>query len=43
MLLIDNFHTTQIIFNLRMATYAVAVVVLGAVAWYEPERLLQAE
>jgi len=38
LLLIDNFHTTQIIFNLRMATYAVAVVVLGAVAWYAAKR-----
>ena len=34
LLLIDNFYTTQLIFNMRMATYAVAVVVLGAMAWY---------
>jgi uncharacterized membrane protein len=34
LLLIDNFYTTQLIFNLRMATYAVAVAMLGAVAWY---------
>jgi uncharacterized membrane protein len=38
LLLIDNFQTTQLIFNLRMATYAVAVVVLGAVAWYAGQR-----
>jgi uncharacterized membrane protein len=38
LLLIDNFYTTQLIFNLRMATYTVAVVVLGAVAWYAARR-----
>jgi uncharacterized membrane protein len=38
LLLIDNFYTTQLIFNLRMATYTVAVVVLGAVAWYASRR-----
>ena len=38
LLLIDNFYTTQLIFNLRMATYAVAVAVLGAVAWYASKR-----
>jgi uncharacterized membrane protein len=38
LLLIDNFSTTQLIFNLRMATYAVAVAVLGAVAWYAGKR-----
>ena len=38
LLLIDNFETTQLIFNLRMATYAVAVAVLGAVAWYAAKR-----
>jgi uncharacterized membrane protein len=38
LLLIDNFHTTQLLFNLRMATYAVAVAVLGAVAWYASKR-----
>lgn len=38
LLLIDNFQTTQLIFNLRMATYSVAVVVLGAVAWYAAQR-----
>jgi len=38
LLLIDNFETTQLIFNMRMATYAVAVAVLGAVAWYAAQR-----
>jgi uncharacterized membrane protein len=38
LLAIDNFHTTQLIFNMRMATYAVAVAVLGAVAWYASRR-----
>ena len=38
LLLIDNFQTTQLIFNPRMATYTVAVVVLGAVAWYAAKR-----
>src|SRR5207302_4453718 len=38
LLLIDNFHTTQLIFNLRMATFAVAVAVLGAVAWFGAKR-----
>jgi len=38
LLAFDNFHTTQPIFNLRMATYAVAIVVLGAVAAYAGKR-----
>jgi uncharacterized membrane protein len=38
LLLIDNFSTTQLIFNMRMATYAVAVSMLGAVAWYAARR-----
>lgn len=38
LLLIDNFRTTQLIFNMRMATYVVAVVVLGAVAWHASQR-----
>ena len=38
LLFIDNFQTTQLLFNLRMATYAVAVAVLGAVAWYAGKR-----
>jgi uncharacterized membrane protein len=38
LLLIDNFYVTQLIFNLRMATYTVAVAVLAAVAWYASRR-----
>jgi len=38
LLFIDNFQTTQLLFNMRMATYAVAVIVLGAVAWYAGKR-----
>jgi uncharacterized membrane protein len=38
LLAIDNFGTTKLIFNMRMATYTVAVVVLGAVAWYASRR-----
>jgi uncharacterized membrane protein len=38
LLLVDNFQTTQLLFNLRMATYAVAAAVLGAVAWYASKR-----
>lgn len=39
LLLIDNFVATeQIVFNMRMATYAVAVAVLGIVAWFAGKR-----
>jgi uncharacterized membrane protein len=38
LLLIDNFYTTQLLFNMRIATYLVAIVVLGAVAWYAGRR-----
>jgi uncharacterized membrane protein len=38
LLLIDNFYVTRPIFNARMATYAVAIAVLGAVAWYGSQR-----
>lgn len=38
LLVIDNFQTTQLLFNMRMATYAIAVAVLGAVAWYARQR-----
>ena len=38
LLLIDNFYVTRPIFNTRMATYAVAMAVLGAVAWYGSRR-----
>jgi len=38
LLLIDNFYVTNPIFNTRMATYAVAIAVLGAVAGYGSRR-----
>jgi uncharacterized membrane protein len=38
LLAFDNFQTTQLIFNMRMATHAVAIAVLGAVAWYASQR-----
>jgi uncharacterized membrane protein len=38
LLLIDNFYVTRPIFNARMATYSVAIAVLGAVAWYGSRR-----
>jgi uncharacterized membrane protein len=38
LLLIDNFQTTQLLFNMRMATHAVAIAVLGAVAFYASRR-----
>jgi uncharacterized membrane protein len=38
LLVIDNFYVTRPIFNTRMATYAVALAVLGAVAWYGSRR-----
>lgn len=38
LLAIDNFQTTQLIFNMRMATHTVAVAVVGAVAWYAARR-----
>jgi uncharacterized membrane protein len=34
----DNFHSTQLIFNARMGTHALAVAVLGGVAWYAAKR-----
>jgi len=33
LLALDNFDTHQVIFNPRIATYAVALVVLGAIIW----------
>ena len=42
LLLIDNFYVTRPIFNPRMATYAVAIAVLGGVAWYGSRRTDQA-
>jgi uncharacterized membrane protein len=38
LLVIDNFQTTQLLLNMRMATYAIAVTVLGAVAWFASQR-----
>jgi uncharacterized membrane protein len=38
LLVFDDFHSTQLIFNARMGTYAVAIAVLGAVAWYASKR-----
>jgi uncharacterized membrane protein len=38
LLAIDNFQSTQLIFNMRMATYAVAVAVLAIVGWYASQR-----
>src|SRR5215469_9250057 len=38
LLAIDDFHTTQPLFNMRMATHLVAIAVLGAVAWYAAQR-----
>ncbi len=38
LLLIDNFYITTPIFNTRMATYATAIAVLGAVAWFGSRR-----
>lgn len=42
LLAIDNFQSTQLIFNMRMATYAVAVAVLAIVAWYASQRIDEA-
>jgi uncharacterized membrane protein len=39
LLLIDDFQTTQLLFNMRMATYAVAITVLGVVAWFAARRM----
>jgi uncharacterized membrane protein len=38
LLWIDDYHSTQLIFNARMATHALAVVVLGVVAWCASKR-----
>jgi len=38
LLFIDNFHPENLIFNARMATYAIATAVLGGVAWYNSRR-----
>lgn len=38
LLAIDNFNADTLIFNARVATYAVAIAVLGAMAWYGTRR-----
>src|SRR6476659_7246058 len=38
LLAIDNFHATPLDFHARMGTYAVAIVVLGELAWYGQRR-----
>ncbi len=38
LLAIDNFETGQVLFNQRMATYAVAVAVLGLLVWFGRRR-----
>jgi uncharacterized membrane protein len=38
LLAFDNFYTTTLIFNARMGTYAVAIAVLGALAWQGQRR-----
>jgi uncharacterized membrane protein len=38
LLWIDDFHSTQLIFNARMGTHALAVAVLGIVAWHASKR-----
>jgi uncharacterized membrane protein len=38
LLLFDNFATSQLLFNNRMATYGVAVAVLALVAWFGARR-----
>lgn len=38
LLLIDDFESTQLIVNMRMGTYAMAIAVLGLVAWYASRR-----
>lgn len=38
LLAVDNFDVTTLIFNARMATFAVAIAVLGALAWYASRR-----
>ena len=38
LLLFDNFYSTRLIFNSRMATHAVAIAVLAVVAWYGSKR-----
>lgn len=38
LLFFDNFHTTLLFFNARMATYGVAIAVLAALIWHAQKR-----
>jgi uncharacterized membrane protein len=38
LLFVDDFYSTRLIFNARMATHALAIAVLAAVAWYASKR-----
>jgi uncharacterized membrane protein len=38
LILIDNFYSTQLILNARIGVYALAIAVLGMVAWYASKR-----
>ena len=38
LLAVDNFNVTTLIFNSRLGTYAIAIAVLGAMAWYGSKR-----
>src|SRR2546427_8001234 len=38
LLFIDNFYSTRLIFNARMATHAVAITLLAIIAWYGSKR-----
>ena len=38
LLVLDNFDTSTLIFNSRMLTYAIAIAVLGLVAWFGAKR-----
>jgi uncharacterized membrane protein len=38
LLFFDDFYSTQLIFNARMATFAVAIAVLALVAWFASKR-----
>jgi uncharacterized membrane protein len=38
LLSVDDFNVTTLIFNARMATFAVAIAVLGVLAWYASRR-----
>lgn len=38
LLFIDNFHPEHLLANARIATHAVAIAVLGGIAWYDSRR-----